>query len=116
MLASQQAWRRVRQHLNGHRSDLAKAASSLYQPDSRVGPTALLSSSDWLPPQPVDLSAVELSLVEGPQTAAVDGTEPAAQALLPLRSERAHFDRYTSAIRYVDSPALFETGPELPAP
>ena len=111
VLASQQAWRRVRQHLNGHRSDLAKAASSLYQPDSRVGPTALLSSSDWLPPQPVDLSAVELSLVEGPQTAAVDGTEPAAQALLPLRSERAHFDRYTSAIRYVDSPALFENRP-----
>jgi hypothetical protein len=111
VVASQQAWRQVRHYLNGHRSDLAKAAALLYQPDLRVGPTALLSPPDWLPPQPVDLGAVELSLVEGLQPAAVDGTEPAAQALLPLRSGRAHFDRYTSAIRYVDSPALFENRP-----
>ena len=71
-LASQQAWRQVRRYLNGHRSELAKAASLLYQPDVRVGPTALLSSPNWLPDQPIDLGAVELSLVDGPQPAIVE--------------------------------------------
>ena len=41
----------------------------------------------------------------------VTGTEPETEAVRPLRAPGKQFERYTSAIRYLDSPALFENRP-----
>ena len=73
--------------------------------------TALLTAPGWMPARPVELVDVDLTWVEGPQPTTIDGAEAEAQALCPLRTARYRFDRYTSAIRYVDTPALFENRP-----
>jgi hypothetical protein len=59
----------------------------------------------------VELSAGSLEWTDGPQSSTVDGTEAVAQAVSPLRAVDQRFDRYTSAVRYVDTPALFENRP-----
>lgn len=111
VVASQHEWRLTRRYLNGHRSDLARAAVDLYPREARIGKTALLSPAGWLPEAPVALDEIELAWVDGPQPSTIVGSEPEAQSLCPLRTSRQRFDRYTSAVRYVDSPALFENRP-----
>jgi transcriptional regulator with XRE-family HTH domain len=111
VVASQHEWRLTRRYLNGHRSDLAKAAVALYPSAARLGQTALLSAPEWMPERPVPLGDVALNWTDGPQPSAIDGTEPEANSLSPLRTARHRFDRYTSAIRYVDTPTLFENRP-----
>jgi hypothetical protein len=108
---SQHDWRQTRRYLNGHRSDLAKAAIGLYRREARIGPTALLSAPEWLPAKPIELGRVELGWNDDPPAATIDGTEPEAHALCPLRSSTQRFDRYTASIRYVDTPLLFENRP-----
>jgi hypothetical protein len=108
---SQHDWRQTRRYLNGHRSDLAKAAAGLYRRETRIGPTPLLSPSQWLSAEPVELGQVELGWNDDPPAATIDGTEPEAHALSPLRTSAQRFDRYTAAIRYVDAPLLFENRP-----
>jgi transcriptional regulator with XRE-family HTH domain len=111
IVASQHEWRLTRRYLNGHRSDLAKAAAALYPRDARLGHTALLSCPEWMPERPIDLRDVTLSWTDGLLPATIDGSELEARSLSPLRTARHRFGRYTSAIRYVDSPALFENRP-----
>ena len=111
VVMSQHDWRQVRRYLNSNRSDLAKAAARLYQRGIRLGETALLTAPGWMPVRPVELVDVALTWAEGPQPTTIDGTEPEAHSLCPLRTTRYRFDRYTSAIRYVDTPTLFENRP-----
>ena len=49
--------------------------------------------------------------VPGSRELRVTGTEPETEAVRPLRGPGKQFERYTSAIRYLDSPALFENRP-----
>ncbi len=51
--------------------------------------------------------------MQGPTAPAakVTGTEPETRKLRPLRVPGQQFDRYTSAIRYLDPPSLFENRP-----
>jgi len=109
--ASQQEWRSVRRHLNGHRAELARVAAELYPPELRLEGTPLLVRPEWIPAQPVDLADIKLGWVEGRQPQSVDGTEPEAARVLPLRTADYRYDRYTSAVRYLDSPTLFENRP-----
>lgn len=108
---SQQQWRAVRRHLNHHRAELARAATALYQSAIRLRSTPLLARTDWIPRGPVRLEDIELEWLEGPHPVAIDGSEPEAHAQLPLRTDSYRFDRYTSAIRYVEPPTLFENRP-----
>jgi hypothetical protein len=109
--ASQHEWRLTRRHLNARRSDLARAAAGLYRPDTRLRATNLLTLPAWMPHEPVALDRIVLEWREGPSTTTVDGTGAVAQILCPLRSPGLRFERYTSAIRYVDPPTLFENRP-----
>ena len=111
VLASQHRWRLVRQYLNRHRADLARRAVSLYHEARRVATTTLISAPGWLPAAPVVLGDIKLRWGEGRGRRAVTGAEPEARLVCPLRSPGSQFGRYTSAVRYLDRPALFENRP-----
>lgn len=108
---SQAEWLSVRRHLNGHRSRLARLAVDLYEPDARIVDTPLITGKEWLPDGPVDLQEIDLEWVEGSHSAVVRGHEAEAQPVLPLRSPGQRFTTYTSAIRHLDPPTLFENRP-----
>lgn len=109
--ANQHDWRLVRRHLAAHASELTALASDLYPQHDRLGSTALLTSRNWMAIEPVDLNDLELDWLGGPQRRLVDGTEPEAQRLLPLRAPGRPFERYSTAVRYLDRPGLFENRP-----
>jgi transcriptional regulator with XRE-family HTH domain len=109
--ASQLRWRNERRWLNQHRSELAQLAVRLYPAEHRVPRTPLIAHPDWLPGEPVDLDALALQLDERPQTTAVNGSEPESALTRPLRTAGSLFERYTSAIKHLSPPALFESRP-----
>lgn len=109
--ASQNDWRQTRRYLNRHRAVLARTASELYQPELRLDGTRLLTSPGWMPTEPVDLHDITLTWRPGPSETALDGTGPEAQLVCPLQSPRFRYRSYTSAIRYIDPPTLFENRP-----
>ena len=109
--ASRGKWRAQRAFLNQHRSDLAKLAVKLYSTDARVARTPLIADPSWIPPSPVPLRSLSLTLDEGPQIVSVTGREPATAGVRPLRTDHTRFDSYTSAIKHLDRPALFESRP-----
>ena len=111
VVISQNEWRFVRRYLNRHRSTLAGIAARLYQPEMRLEGTPLLARPGWIAARPIRLDQITLRWVDGPQPAAIDGTEPEARLTCPLRTQDYRYERYTSAIRYLDSPALFENRP-----
>src|ERR1022692_1511149 len=110
-LASQDGWRSARRYLNHHRSDLAQAASRLYPPEVQVKGTPLIAAPSWLPADPVDLAAIDMAWVPGSRQPRVTGGEPETEAVRPLRMPGKQFERYPSAIRYLDAPSLFENRP-----
>ncbi len=111
VLASQDGWRSARRYLNHHRNDLAQAASRLYPAEVQVKGTPLIASPSWLPAEPVDLGAIDMAWVPSSPPIRVTGTEPETEPVRPLRIPGKQFERYTSAIRYLDSPSLFENRP-----
>jgi transcriptional regulator with XRE-family HTH domain len=108
---SRMQWRAERRWLNQHRNDLARLAAALYPAECRVERAPLIAAPEWLPDEPVDMRSVALDLDEGPQHADVDGTEPESSATRPLRIAGARFDHYTSAVKCLDRPQLFESRP-----
>ncbi|MEV7597144.1 XRE family transcriptional regulator [Kitasatospora sp. NPDC089797] len=113
MTFSQSAWRNVRRYLNTHRSELSRAAGALYPIEFHVPGTALLMPPEWSAPAPVEIERVRLRWTGGAEMQAplVDGSELEARQILPLYSPSRSFERYTQAIRYIDSPSLFENRP-----
>ncbi len=109
--ASQDQWRAGRRYLNQHRSDLARRVIDLYPGSTRLGRTPLISRTGWLPDQPVPLEDIELDWQDGPPAPRVDGTEPEALRVCPLRAPGQQYGRYTAAVRYLDPPTLFENRP-----
>ena len=57
---SQEHWREVRGQLNTHRAMLGDLAAELYPKQQRVPGTTVLTSADWMPSGPVDLTDVTL--------------------------------------------------------
>ncbi|MGP3950980.1 helix-turn-helix domain-containing protein [Streptomyces sp. 7N604] len=109
--ASQDRWRAARRYLNGHREQLSRAAAGLYDPALRVAGTPLLTTPGWMPAEPVPIDRIRLVWTDDDADVLVSGSEPEAQATHPLRAPGLRFDRYTMAIRYIDSPTLFENRP-----
>jgi transcriptional regulator with XRE-family HTH domain len=108
---SQEEWRRVRRRLNHHRTELANKAVRLYEPDWRVANTATLAASQWIPPHPLPLEAVTYEWEPHPSRPKLTGEEAELRPVLPLRKPGHAFSRYTSAMRYLDPPKLFENRP-----
>lgn len=109
--ASRMQWRTQRRWLNQNRSALAQLAVDLYPADFRVPHTPLIAHPGWLAAEPVDLANLSLALSEEPHPAAVNGSEPATDAVRPLRVGSLKFERYTSAIKHLAPPSLFESRP-----
>lgn len=105
---SQEKWRRTRRALNRSRRELAQRAADLYQPDVRVGDLTFLALPQWMPERPIPLDDIRLEWSDNPPPVSITGSEPEAAATLPLRAPGKSFPRYTSAVRYLDPPKLFE--------
>jgi hypothetical protein len=104
-------WRATRRYLNGNRHGLARVASGLYPGFARIGPTALLCRSGWLPDRPTDLDAITLRWRPDTPRPAVVGTEDVASAVLPFDSSGDRFACYAAALGALDRPGLFENRP-----
>jgi len=109
--ASRLRWREERRWLNQHRAELAQLVVQLYPAEHRVPRTSLLAHLGWLAAEPIELGSLALRLDEGQQTAEVDGTERESEGTRPLCTAGARFERYTSAIKHLSPPALFESRP-----
>jgi hypothetical protein len=57
------------------------------------------------------LERIEMHWAEAYDRPSVVGTEPELSPVLPMRAAGHRYDRYTSAIRYLDPPSLFENRP-----
>ena len=108
---SPEHWRAVRRALNERRFELTQAASRLYPDAHRVGTTALLCQEQWIPDRPLDLDEVKLNWVEHAPAAAVNGMEPAAAHVRPLRAKGERYPAYAEALAAIDPPALFGNRP-----
>ena len=109
--ASRLRWCEERRWLNQHRAELAKLAVQLYPAEHRLPHTTWLTHPEWLPSAPEELNSLTLRLNEGSQAVAVDGSEPESEHVRPLHTAGMRFDRYTSAVRYLSPPTLFESRP-----
>jgi len=109
--SSQRAWREVRQHLARRGNELFAQAARLYEPSWRLPQAPELSQGSWLPDRPIALEDIELDWEPTPPKPIITGQESEARSLLPLRTTRQTFPSYSSAIRYLDPPELFENRP-----
>lgn len=109
--ASRVEWRAQRRWLNKHRSELGRLAVGLYPAEQRIPRTPLIAPADWLPGAPMELRSLRLSLDEAQHRTALDGSECESARVRPLRVADARFDHYTSAIKHLDPPQLFESRP-----
>jgi transcriptional regulator with XRE-family HTH domain len=106
--SSQADWCAIRRHLNGTRGALARTAVELYRTDLRLGDVPFMARDEWMPGVPVRLEDIRLEWTDRAAGALVSGGEPEAASVLPLRAPGQRFTRYTSAIRHLDPPTLFE--------
>lgn len=109
--ASQRTWRDVRNHLIRSRSDLASRSVELYEPSWQLPQAPMLSQGSWLPDTPIPLENVDLEWEASPPKPIIVGQETEVRSLLPLRTRLQTFPSYSSAIRYLSPPALFENRP-----
>jgi transcriptional regulator with XRE-family HTH domain len=107
----QARWRQERRWLNQHRSELARLAVQLYPAEHRVPDTPLIAGPGWILDEPVELRSLRLTLDEQPHAVAVDGCEDQTLPTRPLCAAGQWFDSYTSAVRHLDPPRLFESRP-----
>jgi transcriptional regulator with XRE-family HTH domain len=107
----QARWRQERRWLNRHRSELARLAVELYPAERRVPDTTLIAGPGWIPDEPAELRSLRLTLDEQPHAVAIDGCEAETLPTRPLYALGQWFDSYTSAIRHLDPPRLFESRP-----
>ncbi|MGH3889412.1 MAG: helix-turn-helix domain-containing protein [Pseudonocardiaceae bacterium] len=108
---SQRVWRDVRIELIRTRADLSSRAVELYEPSWRLPQAPMLSQDSWIPDKPIALEDIELEWEPNPPKPIVVGQEPEVRSLLPLRTRLQTFPSYSSAIRYLSPPALFENRP-----
>lgn len=109
--AGQEAWCTTRNYLIQHRTQLAKQAIRLYDPGWQVPHTSTLAAQGWLPCQPIPIEAVTLDWEPRPPRPVFTGREAELRPVLPLRTPRYAFPHYTSAMRYLSPPRLFENRP-----
>ncbi|KZM69801.1 hypothetical protein AWN90_07000 [Nocardia terpenica] len=109
--ASRGRWRVQRHWLNQHRAELGQLAAQWYASEYRVPRTSLIAGDGWLSREPMDLGLVRLRLHEGPQPVQVTGREAETLAVRPLRTPEAAFASYSSAVKHLDPPQLFESRP-----
>ncbi len=102
-------WKATRQVLNRNRHALSKAAADLYWDPIRIEGTTCITVPGWMPEQPVDLNAIELSWVgESAPPPQITGTAPEATRYRGQGQDGQPYNRYSQAIRALAKPSLFE--------
>ena len=71
----------------------------------------MIAGPGWIPDEPTQLRSLRLILDEQPHAIAIDGCEAETLPTRPLCAPGQWFDSYTSAIRHLDPPRLFESRP-----
>jgi len=107
VVSSQRQWLRTRRMLNQHRPVLTQLAARLYPSSIRLADTGILTPKEWRLDEPVDLSAIDLTLREAPPPL-VTGRHEETRPLRPLVAPGRHYDKYHRAMRDLDRPRLFE--------
>ncbi|AHH98678.1 helix-turn-helix domain-containing protein [Kutzneria albida] len=106
--ASQARWREVRAFLGAQGTVLTTLAAQLYPATARAAGLPVLAAAHWLPESPVPLDQVELDWDEEPALPVITGREAEVASVLPLRAPGRAFASYSTAIRYLAPPRLFE--------
>jgi len=106
--ANQASWREVRRYLIESGIRIADQVANLYDRRWQVVGVPALAPSIWLPKSPVPLDRIKMRWDPEPTQPTITGAEAEAANTLPLRVPGHAFERYTSAIRYISPPALFE--------
>jgi transcriptional regulator with XRE-family HTH domain len=109
--SSRGRWRVQRHWLNRHRSELGKLAAQWHAAENRLHRTTLITGDGWLADHPSELQSLRLRLDEHPQSVHITGAEPETLPVRPLRTASASFETYSSAVKHLDPPQLFESRP-----
>lgn len=109
--ASRGRWRVQRHWLNRHRAELGSIAAQWHADENRVPRTTLIAGDGWLADHPSELQSLRLRLDERPQAVQITGTEQETLPVRPLRIPSVSFDTYSSAVKHLDPPQLFESRP-----
>jgi transcriptional regulator with XRE-family HTH domain len=105
---SQEGWHEVRRYLAEHGADLVAPARHLYEQLHFIGASDAFAHPDWVMPEPIDVQHLDLAWMPAAPPPSVAGTEPEARLCLPLHSPGHQYDRYSTAVRHLDRPRLFE--------
>lgn len=103
-----QRWKSVRQTLNRNRHELSRVAADLYWDPVRIEGTTCLTIPEWMPQQPVDLNAVDLSWSADAPAPQITATAPEGAAYRGRGPDGQPYRRYSHAIRALAQPSLFE--------
>ena len=105
---SQERWHEIRRYLAQHGADLVAHARDLYEPRHFIGSSDAFAHPDWIVPAPIDIRQFDLAWTPSAPPPSITGTEPEARLCLPLHSPGHQYDRYSTAVRHLDRPRLFE--------
>lgn len=105
---SQEQWRTDRRALNANRATLGDLAAELYPKELRVAGTSVLTCSDWMPDEPVDLADIELLWRTESSTPSMSGKAKESAGARPLMADGARYDRYSRALRDLARPKLLD--------
>ncbi|GGL24987.1 helix-turn-helix domain-containing protein [Nocardia jinanensis] len=109
--SSRGRWRVQRHWLNRHRAELGDLAAQWHALENRVPRTTLIAGDGWLADRPLELQSLRLRLDERPQAVQTTGAEPETLSVRPLRIPSTPFETYSSAVKHLDPPQLFESRP-----
>ncbi len=98
----------MRRYLIDNGWQVARRAAELYEPQYRIADVPALALPTWLPARPLSFDAVTLHWHPQAEPPRLTGREAETLPTLPLRAPGHAFASYTSAIRYVQPPKLFE--------
>ena len=107
---SQRSWHDARKYVGLNQAKLHARAVELYAPPWRLPRAPMLAQSDWLPDTPIALENIKLEWEPTPPKP-ITWAGAGGPHFLPLRTPRRTFPSYSSAIRYLSPPGLFENRP-----
>jgi transcriptional regulator with XRE-family HTH domain len=107
---SQDQWYEIRKYLGHHWTELVKRAADLYRDYPFIGSGNAFTHPDWVLAHPLSLEIdlIRMTWLQNAKPSLVNGSEPEARLGLPLHSPGHLYDRYSTAVRYLDRPWLFE--------
>lgn len=105
---SQERWRDIRGELNANRAHLGDLAAELYPKQQRIPGTTVLTSTNWVPDGPVDLTDIALSWRTESPAPQIEGKAPESAGARPLMANGERYSRYSRALRDLARPRLLD--------